>query len=127
MSLSQAAVNQQPSTSQLDGPPPPFSSFGTLSRENTFRHPSTQASENLAIHQLIEPHITSFNALFDGPDGSPGLLALAIADLPSKVVFDAEKNPANPAVSRDRLECQFPSAKKKKLFIWSAGFFSYFS
>jgi hypothetical protein len=107
MSRNQAAVDQVPSTSKLDGPPPPSSSFGIIKRENTFRYPSTQGSQNLAIHELIAPHITSFNALFDGPDGSPGLLGLAIADLPSKVVFDSEKQAGDPRDSRNRLECQF--------------------
>ncbi|KAH9444564.1 hypothetical protein MJO28_013414 [Puccinia striiformis f. sp. tritici] len=93
-----------PSTSKLDGPPPASSSFGTLKRENTFRHPSTQATENPAIHELIAPHVTSFNALFDGPDGSPGLLGLAIADLPSKVVFDSERQAGEHRDSRNRLE-----------------------
>ncbi|KAI9614140.1 hypothetical protein KEM48_006118 [Puccinia striiformis f. sp. tritici PST-130] len=85
-----------PSTSKLDGPPPASSSFGTLKRENTFRHPSTQATENPAIHELIAPHVTSFNALFDGPD--------AIADLPSKVVFDSERQAGEHRDSRNRLE-----------------------
>ncbi|WAQ90697.1 hypothetical protein PtA15_13A96 [Puccinia triticina] len=99
----QTTADQIPSTSKLDGPPPPSSSFGIINRENTFRHPSTQGSQNLAIHELIAPHITSFNALFEGPDGSPGLLGLAIADLPSKVVFDSEKQ-AGDRDSRNRLE-----------------------
>lgn len=91
-----------PSTSaNLLGPPPAQSSFQTLLREETFRNPSKRASGNPAIHKLVAPHIESFNALFEAPDGSPGLLTLGVADIPSKVVFDS---PADADTSRNRLE-----------------------
>lgn len=102
-SPSKIAGPSAPSTSEPYGPPPTQSSFQTLARENTFRHPPKRASANPEIHKLVAPHIESFNSLFEAQDGSPGLLALGVADLSSKVVFDSPLD--SPSTSRNRLEC----------------------
>ncbi|MBW0462799.1 hypothetical protein O181_002514 [Austropuccinia psidii MF-1] len=103
MSSQRKSNDQLASSSQLLAPPPASSAFKTLEREKSFRFPSNQKSHNPSIHELVAHHIQSFNALFDAPDGSPGLLALAIADLPSKVIFDSKIEDGNCA-GKNRLE-----------------------
>lgn len=65
------------------------STFGTLTRERMFRHPSTTGPDFESLEELVRPHIESFDALTEGSeDGSAGLLELAIQDIGEKVVFD---------------------------------------
>ncbi|KAI8459705.1 DNA-directed RNA polymerase I subunit A2 [Phakopsora pachyrhizi] len=107
MSSSQATDRNAVASSStiLEGPPPSSSSFNTLQREKTFRNPSNRHTQNPAIHELVAPHIQSFNALFGAQDGSPGLIGLAVEDLPSKVVFDSRsKAKDGTALPRNRLE-----------------------
>lgn len=61
-------------------------SFHTLEREKYFRNPPTDKAFYPLLEEAIEPHVESFNALVDGPDG--GLLNLAIKDIGTKAVFD---------------------------------------
>ncbi|GAA5925248.1 hypothetical protein JCM3775_006405 [Rhodotorula graminis] len=70
-------------------------SFRTLDREKAFSHPSTDAHKYTAAQELVQPHVDSFNALFEGAprpdgslDGSKGLLDLGVKDLLPKVVYD---------------------------------------
>lgn len=62
-------------------------SFGTLKRERRFAHPSSSGHDVPELEELVQPHIASFDALFE--DGSrSGLLDLAVKDIDTKVVFD---------------------------------------
>lgn len=63
-------------------------SFHTLARELRFSHPSEEKSHYKMLHDAVNPHVQSFNAIFDGPDG--GLLDQAVADIDRKVIFDSE-------------------------------------
>lgn len=69
----------------------PNHTFHTLTREAAFLHPPKDRSDVPALDELVAPHIESFNALFESPDGGPGLLALAIKDVGEKVVFDGQE------------------------------------
>jgi DNA-directed RNA polymerase I subunit RPA2 len=68
--------------------------FETLRREHSFKTPSANSSTAPILHELVAPHIESFNSLFDDsglPDGDgtgEGLLSLALKDIGSRVVFD---------------------------------------
>ncbi|RKP17185.1 beta and beta-prime subunits of DNA dependent RNA-polymerase [Rozella allomycis CSF55] len=59
-----------------------MSSFETLKREGDFKNPPEQTSYP-KLHNLIRPHLDSFNAIFDG-----GLLEEAINDLPVYHLYD---------------------------------------
>ena len=98
---SQAGPSSRPS-------PTLASHFGTLEREHRFRFPSdVQGDFNYpAAHELIRPHIDSFDALFEGATNEQeaissrsgengggngagiGLLQLLVDDLQPKTVFD---------------------------------------
>lgn len=70
---------------------PDKSTFGTLTRERSFRHPNTQGPDYQALEELVRPHIESFDALTEGDeDGTPGLLQLGVNDIGEKVVFDGK-------------------------------------
>ncbi|PRT52999.1 hypothetical protein B9G98_00619 [Wickerhamiella sorbophila] len=62
-------------------------SFGTLEREKGYASPPDDKSKYQLLHEAIEPHVGSFNALFEGPGG--GLLDLGIKDIGKKAVFDS--------------------------------------
>lgn len=65
-------------------------SFHTLEREHGFRHPADQQSKYRLLHEVVQPHIGSFDALFSGPHS--GLLEQAVRDIGSKVIFDNPEN-----------------------------------
>jgi len=75
----------------LPSNPLPVTSFNTLKREDAFRNPSKTHPHYTEAHELIRPHIDSFNALFEGESSGGGLLDLAVKDLDPKVVF-SQKN-----------------------------------
>lgn len=68
--------------------------FNTLTRENTFKHPSTDGSTYNILNEFVAPHIESFNALFDdsglpaGDGDGKGVLSLALKDIDERIVFD---------------------------------------
>lgn len=62
-------------------------SYHTLEREKIFRDPPKDKFPFPLLQEAVAPHIGSFNALMDGPDG--GLLNLAVKDIGSKSVFDS--------------------------------------
>ncbi|ODQ66872.1 DNA-directed RNA polymerase I [Nadsonia fulvescens var. elongata DSM 6958] len=64
-------------------------SFNTLKREEIFRNPPKDKSAWPLLKQAVAPHVGSFNALMDGPDG--GLLNLAVKDIGTKTVFDSNE------------------------------------
>ena len=70
--------------------PLPTTSFNTLKREHEFRYPSKTSPAYPEAHKLIEPHIKSFDALFEEQDGTLGLLSLAVKDLDPHVIFDGK-------------------------------------
>ena len=88
--------------------------FGTLKREQRFRHPSTTGHDAPELEALVAPHIESFDALFEGArdaegrpiagDAGKGLLELAVQDLRSKVVFDGKGKEQGKL--GNRLECK---------------------
>ena len=53
--------------------------FRTIERESRFINPPKDKSAFPALADAIQPHIGSFNALSEGPEG--GLLNLAVKDL----------------------------------------------
>lgn len=61
--------------------------FRTLEREERYRNPSKESPHFPLLQAAVKPHIGSFNALMDGPDG--GLLNMAVKDIGEKVVFDS--------------------------------------
>lgn len=84
-------------------------SFRTLDRERAFSHPSSEGHKYTAPQELVQPHVDSFNALFEGAprsdgaiDGSKGLLDMGIKDLLPKVVFDHKGDDGSLG---NRLEC----------------------
>lgn len=81
-----------PPFKRLKPNPLPSTSYGTLKREHNFRHPSTSQPHFPEAHELIKPHIESFNALFD----HDGLLEQGIQDLDEKVIFDGQATEARP-------------------------------
>lgn len=84
----------------LPSNPLPRTNFNTLERERQFRHPSKTESHYKAAHELIRPHLESFNALFEGENGGRGLLDLAVKDLEQKVVFDQKDGKGNKLISQ---------------------------
>lgn len=62
--------------------------FRTLERESRFINPPKDKSAYPLLQEAVQPHIGSFNALTEGPDG--GLLNQAVKDIGEKVVFDGK-------------------------------------
>ena len=60
--------------------------FRTLEREKRFQNPPKDMDSYPLLKDAVAPHVGSFNALMDGPDG--GLLNLAVKDIGSKTIFD---------------------------------------
>jgi DNA-directed RNA polymerase I subunit RPA2 len=75
-------------------------SFHTLEREKNYRTPSKEKSPYPLLQQAVRPHIGSFNALMDGPEG--GLLNLAVKDIGTKTVFDSN----DPERLGNKLSCE---------------------
>lgn len=65
--------------------------FKTLQRENRFQNPPTDQSIYPMLRDAVAPHIGSFNALTEGPNG--GFLNEAVKDIGTKTIFDSgDKN-----------------------------------
>lgn len=64
--------------------------FHTLERESRFINPPKDKSAYPLLQEAVQPHIGSFNALTEGPDG--GLLNQAVKDIGEKVIFDGKSN-----------------------------------
>lgn len=62
--------------------------FRTLEREKRFQNPSKTGSDFPLLYNAVKPHIGSFNALTEGPDG--GLLNVAVKDIGAKTIFDSK-------------------------------------
>ncbi|KAL1406093.1 hypothetical protein Q8F55_007776 [Vanrija albida] len=76
---------------------PDNTSFGTLTRERQFRHPSNEGPDFESLEELVRPAIQSFDALTEGgDDGTEGLLQLGVNDIGEKVVFDGKPSEGMP-------------------------------
>jgi hypothetical protein len=80
-----------------DGSPRiPNSTFNTLHREQTFRHPPEDGHAVPILNEFVTPILESFNALFDdsklphGDGDGRGLLSLGIEGIGERVVFDGK-------------------------------------
>ena len=63
------------------------SEFDTLRREELFRNPPKDHSAYPALQAAIEPHINSFNAVFE----KDGLLARSLKDIGAKMYLDGDE------------------------------------
>lgn len=61
--------------------------FRTLDREQRFQNPPKDKLAYPLLADAIAPHVGSFNALTEGPEG--GLLNMAVKDIGTKTVFDS--------------------------------------
>lgn len=61
--------------------------FDTLRREELFRNPPKDHSAYPALQAAIEPHINSFNAVFE----KDGLLAQSLKDIGAKTYLDGDE------------------------------------
>ncbi|KAF7332568.1 DNA-directed RNA polymerase subunit beta [Mycena kentingensis (nom. inval.)] len=68
-------------------PPRRQPTFNTLAREESFRNPPTEGSTYDILNEFVEPHIESFNNLFDDGDRR-GLISLGVESIGERVVFD---------------------------------------
>lgn len=68
--------------------------FLTLERETRFANPPKDKSAYPLLQEAVQPHIGSFNALTEGPDG--GLLNQGVRDIGAKVIFDGKSSSENP-------------------------------
>jgi len=69
-----------------------MNSFKTLEREQDAIHPPTDASKLHKLHELIAPHLDSFNAIKEIPGARKGLLDLAVADIEKREAKDSFGN-----------------------------------
>jgi DNA-directed RNA polymerase I subunit RPA2 len=67
--------------------------FDTVRRQKLFQNPPTDKTAYPTLAESIEPHIHSFNAIFD----RGGLIEHGLQDIGVKVALDGNPNPADPA------------------------------
>ncbi|KAH6659944.1 RNA polymerase Rpb2 [Truncatella angustata] len=82
--------------------------YNTLRREKLFRNPPQDHSAYPLLQLAVNPHIESFDAVFE-PDG---LLARGLADIGTKVLLDGDSR-ASPA-GRNRLQLRYRSVHLQK-------------
>ncbi|SCU90841.1 LADA_0F06700g1_1 [Lachancea dasiensis] len=95
--------------------PPTFArtaSFRTLEREERFANPPKDKSAYPLLQEAVQPHIGSFNALTEGPEG--GLLNQAMKDIGGKVIFDGAKSDENPEYLGNKLTLSVEQASISK-------------
>ena len=67
--------------------------FDTLKYGETAQTPSNKKTRVPGLHELIRPHLDSFNAIKATNQGrGPGLLEMAVADLDHQKIKDASGN-----------------------------------
>lgn len=82
--------------------------YNTLRREKLFRDPPTDHSAYPLLQTAVNPHIESFDALFE-PDG---LIARGLADIDTKIYLDGDER-ASP-VGRNRLTIKYKNVQLQK-------------
>ncbi|QPG73218.1 hypothetical protein FOA43_000525 [Brettanomyces nanus] len=82
--------------------------FRTLEQVDRFKNPSKDKSAFPLLYEAVKPHIGSFNALTEGPQG--GLLNLAVKDIGTKTIFDS----TNPDFLGNRLDIRVDSVQIAK-------------
>ncbi|KAI8893711.1 hypothetical protein BC833DRAFT_624620 [Globomyces pollinis-pini] len=75
--------------------------FRTLERTKEALSPSSKSHHYPALAAISGPHIESFNAMFNN-GAAPGLLDLAVLDIPHVHVFDGQKG--DPLDNRNKVE-----------------------
>lgn len=65
----------------------PYSSFNTLAYQKRSKFPAKDASTLPHLHELVWPHIGSFNSILDD-----GLLDLTVQNLEKREIVDANGN-----------------------------------
>lgn len=66
-------------------------SFGTLPSQNYSVHPPKESMFE-GVHDLLRPHIDSFNAIFEPSGEEDSLLAVAVRNLETKEIVDKQGN-----------------------------------
>ncbi|ORY65944.1 RNA polymerase-like protein [Pseudomassariella vexata] len=82
--------------------------FHTLRREKLFREPPTDRSAYPLLQIAVNPHIESFDALFE-PDG---LIARGLADIDTRTFLDGDEK-ASP-VGRNRVSIRYKNVQLQK-------------
>jgi DNA-directed RNA polymerase I subunit RPA2 len=82
--------------------------YNTLRREKLFREPPTDHSAYPLLQTAVNPHIESFDALFE-PDG---LIARGLADIDTKIYLDGDERAS--AVGRNRLTIKYKNVQLQK-------------
>lgn len=80
-------------------PPKWDAGFNTLKREKLFRNPPTDRTVYPALAEAFEPHVDSFNAVFE----KGGFLDKGIQDIGTKVFLDGDPNNLRRGPPRNRL------------------------
>lgn len=63
--------------------------FNTLRRQDLFQNPPKDHTAYPALQEAVNPHIDSFNALFDR-NGKRGILSHGLEDISEKIFFDGD-------------------------------------
>lgn len=82
--------------------------YNTLRREKLFREPPKDRSAYPLLQLAVNPHIESFDALFE-PDG---LIAKGLEDIDTKVFFDGDDRSS--LASRNRLSIRYKGVQLLK-------------
>ncbi|RDA91091.1 hypothetical protein CP533_2991 [Ophiocordyceps camponoti-saundersi (nom. inval.)] len=88
--------------------------YDTLRRQKLFQQPPTDHSAYPALQEAVNPHIRAFNRLFP-TDGSPGLLAHAIADIGYKTYLDGNETMALDERNKLRIRIKDVTLEKPRL------------
>lgn len=82
--------------------------FNTLRREKLFREPPTDRSAYPLLQLAVDPHIESFDALFE-PDG---LISKGLTDIDTKIFLDGDERSS--PVGRNRLTIKYKNVQLQK-------------
>ena len=85
--------------------------FDTLRRENLFRNPPKDYTAYPALVDAVQPHVDSFNALFEGNK----LLPAALQDISTKVFLDGERESV--LQSAQRLENGEAQRRRNRFYV----------
>lgn len=82
--------------------------FDTVRREKLFQNPPEDHSAYPALQEAINPHIESFNALFE----KDGLIAQGLLDIGTKVFLDGDER--DPPAQRNKLSIRIKEVMVEK-------------